>query len=59
MRRSVRNSDDQENTLNKKDRITADAEDACRCKAVSGKSLTELLKLMIKDLAFWKRTGRK
>lgn len=30
-------------------------EDACRCKEVSRKSFPELLKVMIKDLAFWKR----
>ncbi len=28
----------------------------CRCKEVSKKTLHELLRLMIKDLAFWKKT---
>jgi hypothetical protein len=28
---------------------------ACRCKEVSKKTLPELLRLMIKDLAFWKK----
>lgn len=27
----------------------------CRCKKVSKKTLPELLRLMIKDLAFWKK----
>jgi len=27
----------------------------CRCKEVSKKTLPELLRLMIKDLAFWKK----
>jgi hypothetical protein len=29
---------------------------ACRCKEVAKKTLPELLRLMIKDLAFWKKT---
>ena len=29
---------------------------SCRCKEVSKKTLPELLRLMIKDLAFWKKT---
>ncbi|MBI4688936.1 MAG: hypothetical protein HY754_01480 [Nitrospirae bacterium] len=29
------------------------SEDACRCKEVSKKSFSELLKLMLGDLAFW------
>jgi hypothetical protein len=33
-------------------------EDGCRCKEVSRKSLPELLKLLINDLAFWKKTKR-
>ena len=28
----------------------------CRCKEVSKKTLPDLLRLMIKDLAFWKKT---
>jgi len=32
----------------------------CRCKEVSKKTLPEMIKLMISDLAFWKKTkGRK
>lgn len=30
-------------------------EDACRCKEVSKKTPMELLKLMINDLAIWKK----
>jgi len=31
-------------------------ETTCRCKEVSKKTLPDLLRLMIKDLAFWKKT---
>ncbi|MEW6107840.1 MAG: hypothetical protein AB1632_01535 [Nitrospirota bacterium] len=31
------------------------SEDSCRCEEVSKKTLPELLKLMLKDLAFWKK----
>ncbi|MFO0753761.1 MAG: hypothetical protein U0411_10620 [Thermodesulfovibrionales bacterium] len=31
--------------------------DECRCKEVAGKSLPGLLKLMMHDLAFWKKAG--
>lgn len=30
----------------------------CRCKEAKGKTFPELLKLMLRDLAVWKRTGR-
>lgn len=34
----------------------ADTEDdSCRCKEVSRKSYPELLKMMLRDLAFWKK----
>jgi hypothetical protein len=32
------------------------SEITCRCKEVSKKTLAEMLKLMISDLAFWKKT---
>lgn len=32
-----------------------DGEITCRCKEVSKKTLPELLRLMMKDLAFWKK----
>ncbi len=36
------------------------SEDGCRCEEVSKKTLPEMLKLMLSDLAFWKKTkGRK
>lgn len=31
------------------------AEDSCRCKEVSKKTIPEMLKLMLKDLSFWKK----
>ena len=35
-------------------------EDSCRCKEVSGKTFSGMFKLMISDLAFWKKNkGRK
>jgi hypothetical protein len=30
-------------------------EDSCRCKEVSKKTFPEMLRLMLNDLAFWKR----
>ena len=33
----------------------ADKDDACRCKAASEMSPGELFKLMMSDLAFWKK----
>jgi hypothetical protein len=33
-------------------------EDDCRCKEVSKKSMPELIKLMLDDLAFWKKRER-
>ncbi|MBZ0156914.1 MAG: hypothetical protein K8I29_11990 [Alphaproteobacteria bacterium] len=32
--------------------------DECRCKEVARKSFPELLRLMLHDLAFWKKAGR-
>ena len=32
--------------------------DSCRCKEVSEKTFPEMLKLMISDLSFWKKTKR-
>jgi hypothetical protein len=32
--------------------------DACRCEETSKMSARELLKLMISDLAFWKKTNK-
>lgn len=30
-------------------------EDSCRCKEVSKKTIPQMLKLMLNDLAFWKK----
>ncbi|NJD56790.1 MAG: hypothetical protein FIA94_10355 [Nitrospirae bacterium] len=35
------------------------AEDSCRCKEVSQKTFPDLLRLMISDLAFWKKNKRR
>jgi len=35
-----------------------DSEDACRCKEVSEKSFPGLLKVMMRDLAFWKKKNK-
>lgn len=40
----------------RKSREEAAGEEACRCKEVSKRSFPELLKLMLKDLAFWRKT---
>jgi hypothetical protein len=34
-------------------------EDSCRCKEVAKKTLPEMLKLMVSDLAFWKKSGKR
>ncbi len=39
-------------------RVTTDKDDACRCKEASGMTPRELIKLMISDLAFWKKTKK-
>jgi hypothetical protein len=36
----------------------AEKDDACRCKATSEMSPGELLKLMVRDLAFWQKTKK-
>lgn len=38
--------------------VGAGKDDACRCKEVSEMSPRELLKLMMSDLAFWKKTKK-
>jgi hypothetical protein len=38
-------------------KVQAESED-CRCKEAPGKTLPQLLKVMIEDLAFWKK-GKK
>ncbi len=39
-----------------KDREPEDvSEDSCRCKEVSKKTLPEMLRLMVSDLAFWRK----
>jgi hypothetical protein len=38
--------------------VEAGKDDACRCKEVSEMSPRELLKLMMHDLAFWKKTKK-
>ncbi|MDA8082326.1 MAG: hypothetical protein M0024_01545 [Nitrospiraceae bacterium] len=35
----------------------ASPHDSCRCKEVARKTPQELLKLMISDLAFWRKKG--
>ena len=37
----------------------AESVDSCRCKEASAMSPKELLKLMIGDLTFWKKAGKK
>jgi len=39
-------------------RAGTDKDDACRCKAASEMSPGELFKLMVGDLAFWKKTKK-
>ena len=34
-------------------------EDSCRCKEVAKKTLPEMLKLMVSDLAFWRKSGKR
>ena len=44
---------DQENTAAR--HVHENTEEDCRCKEVSRKSVPELFKLMVSDLAFWKK----
>ncbi len=30
----------------------------CRCKEAEGKTFSQILKIMVKDLAFWKKDGK-
>ena len=30
----------------------------CRCKEAEGKTIPQILKIMVKDLAFWKKDGK-
>jgi hypothetical protein len=41
-----------------KSQAGVEKDDACRCKATSEMSPGELLKLMVSDLAFWKKTKK-
>ncbi len=34
-------------------------DDFCRCKEVSKKTVPEMLRLMVSDLAFWRRSEKK
>ena len=34
-------------------------ENECRCKEVANKTLPEMLKLMLSDLMFWKKPGKR
>ena len=42
-----------------KDSLKEVAEESCRCKEVSKKTVPEMLKLMVGDLAFWKKSGKR
>ena len=35
------------------------SEDTCRCKEVSKKTVPDMLRLMVSDLAFWRRAGKR
>lgn len=42
-----------------RDEAPNDGENACRCKETAQMKPRELLGLMLKDLAFWKKDGKK
>jgi hypothetical protein len=47
-----------EKEKSKKEEEPPGDEDECRCKEVAKKTPFEMLKLMISDLAFWKKTKK-
>jgi len=62
MTEQQQHSDDKANRAGRKEGPgeTGDAsEDSCRCKEVSKKTIPEMFRLMISDLAFWKKTKGK
>jgi hypothetical protein len=52
---SVRPGKDEKTAASK---AGADKDDACRCKEASEMSPVELFKLMVSDLAFWKKAKK-
>ncbi len=42
----------------KKPAEAAGSDDTCRCKETSKKTVPELFRLMISDLAFWRKTKK-
>ena len=63
MTEDQRHSEGSEITTEKKKAAEQQAkpgsETFCRCKDVSKKTLSEMLRLMISDLAFWRRPKRR
>lgn len=47
-----------EKEKSKKRELEDVSEDICRCKEVSKKRLPEMLKLMVSDLAFWRKVKK-
>jgi hypothetical protein len=61
MTRQKQNYDSSDKSPDKKGKTAGQeageaGEISCRCKEVSEKTLPELLRIAIKDLAFWKKT---
>ena len=48
---------EKENTVGSKEKIRK--EDSCRCKEVSKKSVPGMFKLMLDDLAFWRKLNKR
>ena len=49
-------SDKRDDTHSGERKMEGENDITCRCKEVSKKTFPEMFKLMISDLAFWKRT---
>jgi hypothetical protein len=50
------NSDKRDEVNSGERKMEGENDIICRCKEVSKKSFPEMIKLMISDLAFWKKT---
>ncbi|MDH4231062.1 MAG: hypothetical protein OEW04_03415 [Nitrospirota bacterium] len=55
-RRHPDDSDKRDNTHSGDRKTEGDDDIICRCKEVSKKTFPEMIRLMISDLAFWKKT---
>ena len=56
--RQIDDSDKRDDAQSGERKMEGENDIICRCKEVSKKSFPEMIKLMISDLAFWKKTKK-